>query len=311
MISIRDRQLRTSLTWLPNKVRDAWHHRRVLFLDFRVKLSTCQAFSIREQTFFAKLKLIKFKLCAPRHRFLSYITRVELVRFPQVSNSHILSFISYLFLLRQLSTTMPKRQRSPEEPEEPDRSSWPTVDLLEFIRPAILAMLFFMYLMDGLSNLALVTLVLNGQGRLMVRLFLLFLFVLILIFLNISADLTTWSSTRTACTCCQAGSTNFDNGTSTCSTCWRNFVKKRRSSRVVVGLSSHITTANNWIPGSRFHKHPFWCPFPRNIEVAFQNSARLSTNRPPHLQLLGKNYWTSFLGLLGAPNVFEPWVSPF
>jgi len=70
---------------------------------------------------------------------------------------------------------MPKRQRSPQEPEEPDCSSWPTVDLLEFIRPAILAMLFFMYLVDGLSNPALVTLVLNGQGRLMVCLFLLFL----------------------------------------------------------------------------------------------------------------------------------------
>jgi len=70
---------------------------------------------------------------------------------------------------------MPKCQRSPQEPEEPDRSSWPTVDLLEFIRPAILAMLFFMYLVDGLSNPALVTLVLNGQGRLMVCLFLLFL----------------------------------------------------------------------------------------------------------------------------------------
>ena len=129
--------------------------------------------------------------------------------------------------------------------------------------------------------------------------------------LNISADLTTWSSTRTARTCCQVGSTNFDNGTSTCSTRWRNFVKKRRSSRVIVGLSSHITTANDWIPGSRFRKHPFWCPFPLNIEVAFQNSVHLSANRPPHLQLLGKNYRTSFLGLLGTPNIFEPWVSPF
>jgi hypothetical protein len=63
---------------------------------------------------------------------------------------------------------MAKRKRS----DSPNRSLWSTVDLLEFIRPAILAMLFFMMLADGLGNAPLVVVVLNGQGRLMVRFFL-------------------------------------------------------------------------------------------------------------------------------------------
>ena len=59
---------------------------------------------------------------------------------------------------------MAKRKRS----DSPDRSRWSTVDLLEFIRPALLAMLFFMFLSDGLSNAPLVVIVLNGQSPLMV-----------------------------------------------------------------------------------------------------------------------------------------------
>jgi hypothetical protein len=62
---------------------------------------------------------------------------------------------------------MAKRKRS----DSPNCSLWSTVDLLEFIRPAILAMLFFMMLADGLGNAPLVVVVLNGQGRLMVRYF--------------------------------------------------------------------------------------------------------------------------------------------
>jgi hypothetical protein len=60
---------------------------------------------------------------------------------------------------------MAKRKRT----DSPNRSSWSTVDLLEFIRPALLAMLFFMHLSDGFSNQALMVIVLNGQGRMMVR----------------------------------------------------------------------------------------------------------------------------------------------
>jgi hypothetical protein len=63
---------------------------------------------------------------------------------------------------------MAKRKRA----DSPNRSLWSTIDLLEFIRPALLAMLFFMLLSDGLGNAPLVVLVLNGQGSLMVSFFL-------------------------------------------------------------------------------------------------------------------------------------------
>jgi len=68
---------------------------------------------------------------------------------------------------------MAKRKRT----DSPNRSLWSTVDLLEFIRPALLAMLFFMYLSDGLSNAPLVVIVLNSQGRLMVS----FLFIFFIV----------------------------------------------------------------------------------------------------------------------------------
>jgi hypothetical protein len=60
---------------------------------------------------------------------------------------------------------MAKRKRS----DSPDRSTWSSVDLLEFVRPAIMAMLFFMVLIGGLGNAPLVALTLNGQGHFMVR----------------------------------------------------------------------------------------------------------------------------------------------
>ena len=60
---------------------------------------------------------------------------------------------------------MPKQQCSPEEP---DHSLWSMVDLLEFICPAFLALLFFMSLTNGLNDQNLIILVLNGQGHLMV-----------------------------------------------------------------------------------------------------------------------------------------------
>jgi hypothetical protein len=55
-----------------------------------------------------------------------------------------------------------------EDFDDEDRSSWPRIDLLEFIRPAILAMLFFMTLADGMRQPELIIHVLNGQARFMV-----------------------------------------------------------------------------------------------------------------------------------------------
>ena len=62
---------------------------------------------------------------------------------------------------------MPKRARSPEEPNP---SSGVFVDLLEFIRPAFWALLFFMFLNNPFTQPGLIVSVLNGQGRLMVSL---------------------------------------------------------------------------------------------------------------------------------------------
>jgi len=49
-----------------------------------------------------------------------------------------------------------------------NEDSWPHVDLLEFIRLAILAMFFFMSLADGMRQPELIIHVLNGQARFMV-----------------------------------------------------------------------------------------------------------------------------------------------
>jgi hypothetical protein len=64
---------------------------------------------------------------------------------------------------------MPKRARSPEEPEE--QSSGSFIDLLEYIRPAFFALMFFMNLVHGFSSPAVIVISLNGQGRLMVSQF--------------------------------------------------------------------------------------------------------------------------------------------
>ena len=71
-----------------------------------------------------------------------------------------------LLLLTILLTIMPKQRCLPKEP---DRLSWSMVDLLEFIRLAFLALLFFMTLTNGLNDQNLVVMVLNGQGHLMVH----------------------------------------------------------------------------------------------------------------------------------------------
>jgi len=58
-----------------------------------------------------------------------------------------------------------------EDLDDENRSSWPHIDLFEFIHPAILAMLFFMTLADGMRQPELIIHVLNGQARFMVSLF--------------------------------------------------------------------------------------------------------------------------------------------
>ena len=55
-----------------------------------------------------------------------------------------------------------------EEMDRENEDSWPHLDLLEFIRLAILAMLFFMSLADGFRQPGLIIHVLNGQARFMV-----------------------------------------------------------------------------------------------------------------------------------------------
>ena len=63
-----------------------------------------------------------------------------------------------------------------EEMDRENEDSWPHIDLLEFIRLAILAMLFFMSLADGFRQPGLIINVLNGQARFMVSAHLLFLY---------------------------------------------------------------------------------------------------------------------------------------
>lgn len=58
-----------------------------------------------------------------------------------------------------------------EDLDDDDQTDWPHIDLLEFIRPAILAMLFFMTLADGMRQPELIIHVLNGQARFMVRVY--------------------------------------------------------------------------------------------------------------------------------------------
>ena len=55
-----------------------------------------------------------------------------------------------------------------EEMDRENEDLWPHLDLLEFIRPAILAMLFFMSLADGFRQPGLIIHVLNGQAWFMV-----------------------------------------------------------------------------------------------------------------------------------------------
>ena len=77
-----------------------------------------------------------------------------------------------------------------------NEDSWPHIDLLEFIRPAILAMLFFMSLADGFRQPGLIIHVLNGQARFMVSARLLFLLFCVYLLISLFRN----GSTTSSCT---------------------------------------------------------------------------------------------------------------
>src|SRR5713101_824700 len=73
-----------------------------------------------------------------------------------------------------------------EEMDRENEDSWPHINLLEFIRPAILAMLFFMSLTNGFRQPGLIIHVLNGQARFMVSACLLFFFFILCVLIDFS-----------------------------------------------------------------------------------------------------------------------------
>ena len=124
-----------------------------------------------------KLKLISINssFCMACHQSLSYMYKgsITCLLFPPLHGSQLFiaksthpfyCFLTFNCLARQSLILMPKHKRS----NSPDHSRWSTVDLLEFIWPAFLTMLFFMFLSDGLLNTPLVIIILNGQSPLMV-----------------------------------------------------------------------------------------------------------------------------------------------
>src|SRR6266446_5564777 len=128
-----------------------------------------------------------------------------------------------------------------EEMDCENEDSWPHLDLLEFIRLAILAMLFFMSLANGFRQPGLIIHVLNGQARFMVSACLLSFssfctHLLISLFRNGS---TTSLCTRRRFTTFRAGSTNSDSGTWTCSLSLPN-LNRRASTWVAIGSYSHM-----------------------------------------------------------------------
>src|SRR6266446_3292907 len=102
-----------------------------------------------------------------------------------------------------------------EEMDRENKDLWPHLDLLEFIQPAILAMLFFMSLADGFRQLGLIIHVLNGQARFMVsaRLLSFSLFCACLLISLFRNGSTTSLCTRKRFPTSQTGSMNSDSGT--------------------------------------------------------------------------------------------------
>src|SRR6266700_5997007 len=146
-----------------------------------------------------------------------------------------------------------------EEMDHDNEDSWPHLDLLEFIRPAILAMLFFMSLADGFHQPGLIINVLNGQARFMVSARLLFLlfcaYLLISLFRNGS---TTSSCIRRLFTTFRTGSTNSDNGTWTCSLSSPN-LNRRASTWVAIGSYSLMRSSIDLTPTFWFQSTPSSC----------------------------------------------------
>ncbi len=146
-----------------------------------------------------------------------------------------------------------------EEMDRENEDSWPHIDLLEFIQPAILAMLFFMSLADGFRQPGLIINVLNGQARFMVSARLLFLlfcaYLLISLFRNGS---TTSSCTRRLFTTFWTGSTNSDNGTWTCSLSSPN-LNRRASTWVAIGSYSLMRSSIDLTPTFWFRSIPSSC----------------------------------------------------
>ena len=121
------------------------------------------------QAHFNKLKL----LCGSPLISVIYKGSITCLLFPQLcglqlfiakSTHPFYCFLSFNCSAHQSLILMAKRKCS----NSPNHSHWSTVDLLEFIWPAFLMMLFFMFLSNGLSNTPLVIIILNGQSPLMV-----------------------------------------------------------------------------------------------------------------------------------------------
>src|SRR6266567_3219548 len=147
-----------------------------------------------------------------------------------------------------------------EEMDRENEDSWPHIDLLEFIRLAILAMLFFMSLADGFRQPGLIIHVLNGQARFMVSARLLYFSsfctcLLISLFRNGS---TTSLCTRRRFPTSRTGSTNSDSGTWTCSPSSPN-LNRRASTWVAIGLYSLMRSSIDLTPTFWFRLTPSSC----------------------------------------------------
>ena len=126
----------------------------------------------KTQAHFNKLKLLHGSPLIS----VIYKGSITCLLFPQLHSSQLfiakLTHPFYCFLTFNCSAhqsliLMAKHKCS----NSPNCSHWSTVDLLEFIQPAFLMMLFFMFLSNGLSNAPLVVIILNGQSPLMVCMF--------------------------------------------------------------------------------------------------------------------------------------------
>ena len=124
--------------------------------------------------------MFKLRVCRSHHHSLTYIRDERLSSvFPHQCHTHSIvvttsvnifhSFFATLTNYVHFDATMSYATWD-EDLDDEHQSTWPHIDLLEFVRPAILAMLFFMSLADGMRQPGLIIHVLNGQARFMVSL---------------------------------------------------------------------------------------------------------------------------------------------